>query len=561
MDQRPEIPGKTILRVMVVACLVGIIVVVDLALLPQVEGAFIYYLAIVLATNWFGGWGILLVPISLGLYHWNVAVTLPPGVRYPYLEDLTSLISFSLIAALTLQARERYHRVLAAEREQERLREAAEARGTRLEALYRVASAANVSRDPEEFLSLILDEVRRLIPHTAAATVLERVDSHLVRRAASGPLPSVAIGEKIPLGHGIAGRVAAYGEPVILEGAAFQQAFIESPYLRALHPGAAAGVPLQIKGEETGSIVLFGDRDAHFSADDIRVLQSIASEAALVLREMHLLASLTRTNEELQERQRILDEQLDLARDVQKAIISVCPEQCTLGPFQTAAYHASALQVGGDLLRIIPQEEGAALFVGDVMGKGVPAALLMTMMTAELSSPTVSADRLEVILRDANHALAHNIASLDASGFVTVFYAFLSKEGPCVRYASAGHPPGLLVHADGSMEALAAQSLPLGVFADTEYEARERRLAPGDRLLLYTDGLIEARDGSGGFYGCERLERLLAEARQASALDLRDRIVADVNAFMKGNPPADDIAFLVVAVQEEAPQSSEPASS
>ncbi|HOQ27540.1 MAG TPA: hypothetical protein PLH36_02250, partial [Armatimonadota bacterium] len=143
MDQRPEIPGKTILRVMVVACLVGIIVVVDLALLPQVEGAFIYYLAIVLATNWFGGWGILLVPISLGLYHWNVAVTLPPGVRYPYLEDLTSLISFSLIAALTLQARERYHRVLAAEREQERLREAAEARGTRLEALYRVASAAN----------------------------------------------------------------------------------------------------------------------------------------------------------------------------------------------------------------------------------------------------------------------------------------------------------------------------------------------------------------------------------------------------------------------------------
>ncbi len=106
-----------------------------------------------------------------------------------------------------------------------------------------------------------------------------------------------------------------------------------------------------------------------------------------------------------------------------------------------------------------------------------------------------------------------------------------------------------------------AQSLPLGVFADTKYEARERRLAPGDRLLVYTDGLIEARDGSGGFYGCERLERLLVEARRGSALDLRDQIVADVNAFMKGHPPADDIAFLVVAVQEETPQSSERASS
>ena len=80
VEQRPGTPGKTVLRIIAVAVLVAVIVLLDLALLPQVQAAFIYYLAIVLATNWFGWWGTLLVPISLALNHWMVAIALPLGL-------------------------------------------------------------------------------------------------------------------------------------------------------------------------------------------------------------------------------------------------------------------------------------------------------------------------------------------------------------------------------------------------------------------------------------------------------------------------------------------------
>ena len=134
-----------------------------------------------------------------------------------------------------------------------------------------------------------------------------------------------------------------------------------SDWVRAAQPAAVLAVPMVVKGDTIGVVTAFGERGARFTADDVRILALMAAEAALVLESLHLSDSLRRTNEALQERQRLLDEQLSLAREVQRAILSVCPERCVLGRLAVASCHQSAWAVGGDLLRIVPREDGTNL--------------------------------------------------------------------------------------------------------------------------------------------------------------------------------------------------------
>lgn len=534
-------------RITAVVLLLLLVGALDLATGATVDAAFFYFLPVVLASRWFGRRGWLVVPIALALYHWNEAVLAPGAPRHLWGNTVVKLFSFSLIAVLTVQARERFRLAEAARREHLAMRQAAEARGSRLEALYRLASAANVSRGADEFLRLFLDEITRIVPHVRAITVLECHGRWLVRLAARG-LPN-GIGERIPLGEGIAGRVAATGEPLVLQGPDFSPAAIISPRLRDLDLTAVLGVPMQLRGETTGVVVLFGGPGADFGADEVRILHSMAAESALVLEALRLYDTLRGANEALRERQAALDEQLQLAREVQQAILSVCPAQCRTGPLAVASYHATAWEVGGDFLRIVPDSDGAAIFVGDVMGKGVPAALLMTMMTAELTSPGAPSDDAGGVLRRANQVLVDNVADRDFAQFVTVAYTHIASRDLCLRYAGAGHTPAIVMRANGEYEILYSEGIPLGILQGADYATREVPLRPGDHLVLYTDGIVEARNAERELFGSERLQEIIAAHPGAPAAELRDAIVEAVRRFKAGATQSDDMALVVVAVE------------
>jgi CHASE2 domain-containing sensor protein len=204
-----------------------------------------------------------------------------------------------------------------------------------------------------------------------------------------------------------------------------------------------------------------------------------------------------------------------------------------------------AQEVGGDYYDWIPVEEGGlAIAVGDVEGKGIGAALLMVHLhasfRAEARSRRTPGQVVEVMHRSLYEAA-------EARQFATFFLAFVDREARFLRYCSAGHNPGL--HVRGKyVQWLEATGLPLGMILDgPAYEDREVALAPGDVVVLYSDGITEY-EFRGELYGEERLAavvtRLAATGKSASAM--AQGILDDVRAFARGGPPSDDITLVVI---------------
>jgi sigma-B regulation protein RsbU (phosphoserine phosphatase) len=241
------------------------------------------------------------------------------------------------------------------------------------------------------------------------------------------------------------------------------------------------------------------------------------------------------------QRQAARERDLSSARDVQQGLI---PRQLPrVRNCEIAASWQPAREVSGDYFDVLPfGESRAGLCIGDVMGKGVAAGLLMSNVQAlvrAFASEAISPDELCARI---NAMLCRQ----DAAGkFVTFFYGLLDAETGRLRYANAGHSPPLLVRRDGRVEGLKQGGPLLGVFSESVYEPGDVEFARGDRLLLFTDGITEASNASGEEFGESRLLDL-ARAHAASTVEaLREAIMREVAAFTVGEPQ-DDATLLIV---------------
>jgi sigma-B regulation protein RsbU (phosphoserine phosphatase) len=216
-----------------------------------------------------------------------------------------------------------------------------------------------------------------------------------------------------------------------------------------------------------------------------------------------------------------------------------------LAGYEIAAAWQSARVVGGDYFDVLPFDgEMRGLCIADVAGKGLPAAMLMSNLQAAvrgLASPSLAPEELCSRL---NALLCRNMAS---DRFVTLFYAQLDGASRRLRYVSAGHNPPFIVRRDGSYERLDEGGGVLGVFPNQAFNGDIVQLHSGDRLVLYTDGLTEARNSEDEEFGEERLLRVLQENVALSALEVQKNLLQSVAEFSRG-VWQDDATLLVIAV-------------
>lgn len=233
------------------------------------------------------------------------------------------------------------------------------------------------------------------------------------------------------------------------------------------------------------------------------------------------------------------------ARSIQQGLLpKSIPQQAG---YEIAGAWQPAQSVGGDYYDVLEFGEGRlGLCIADVAGKGLPAALLMSNLQAAvrgLASPSLSPDGLCARL---NSLVCHNTGN---DRFITFFYAQLDGPARLLQYTNAGHNAPILVHRDATHERLEAGGGVLGVFPHQTFAAGAAHLAPGDRVILFTDGVTEACDTAGEEFGDARLLHVLQEHRAATASALQEKILAVAGEFSRGHWH-DDATLLVVAVSE-----------
>lgn len=244
------------------------------------------------------------------------------------------------------------------------------------------------------------------------------------------------------------------------------------------------------------------------------------------------------------ERLHRIDDELALGRRLQRSFVSlVAPE---VPGYDLASHYEPAHEVGGDffdLFRLLRRGRPLSMVVADVTGKGVAAALLMAfarpLIHAAVDNSTGPADALE----RTNRVLRERRASL----FITALCATLTLSSGRFRLANAGHEPPLLIRRDGSpIEPIEGSGPLLGAFRSLDLPESVVDLAAGDMVLLYTDGVTDARSANGARFEDERLLESIEAARNGSAFDVVDSIRGAVDRFQAGMVPADDITLVVV---------------
>jgi serine phosphatase RsbU (regulator of sigma subunit)/predicted ester cyclase len=254
------------------------------------------------------------------------------------------------------------------------------------------------------------------------------------------------------------------------------------------------------------------------------------------------LAELTqqRLEQERIEHARVQQE-LEVARTVQQA--SLPEEVPKLEEWQINPYCQPAQEVGGDFYEFFQLDDGrVGVAVGDVSGKGVPAALVMTGTCAYLGGVAAASGASPgEALALANEAL---FARIPPNMFVTCFYAILKPESATLRYANAGHELPYL-HRNGDAEELRARGMPLGMMPGMSYEEREVSVAEGECVLFHSDGLVEAHNPRGEMFGFPRLRALVAEHGEERTL--RNLLLEELYSFVGESwEQEDDITLLTL---------------
>jgi sigma-B regulation protein RsbU (phosphoserine phosphatase) len=307
-----------------------------------------------------------------------------------------------------------------------------------------------------------------------------------------------------------------------------------------LLPGARylLGVAIEVESGRRGLLVV-GDKESRrgvgpFLTSDRRTLSMFANQAALALENarLHLQAL---------EKER-LEREMFLAADIQRQIL---PKGSPHVPgFELCGWNRPARQVGGDYYDLfLYGEDRVGLLVGDVSGKGIAAALLVSILHSGLHLLLHQTGFGPTLLERLNQ---HLLESSTPNKFVTLLLAELAPRASELRYINAGHNPGVLLRSGGAVEELGSSGVPLGLLPVARYREECIRLEHGDLVCLYSDGITEAESPSEEEFGMGRLIEVLLAHRERPLAEMQEAILQAVAEFSQGRPQGDDQTLVLL---------------
>ena len=402
-----------------------------------------------------------------------------------------------------------------------------------IETLLEVEKSLSSSLNLNELLELILDSLLKVVRYDAVVIFLIDKDKQEIEHIkARGFDPVLEPDLQLKIGQGIAGWAAKTQKSLIVPDVKQDPRYIEAK----VETQSAMAVPIVSQKRMIGVFSLESDEPNAYREDDLELLEAFASLAAISLER-------ARQHEEILEKRK-LEEELSIAKRIQQSFLP--REKPQLYGFDISGVNIPSEKVGGDYYDFIPIiENQIGIAIGDVSGKGIPAALIMASFRASLIAEIRNNYAIRSIMFKVNNLLFESTAS---DIYVTAVYGVLDTKNRILTFANAGHNAPILRHANGEMEYLTEGGVALGMFENLKYEERPLGLSPGEIIVFYTDGVTEAKNEKEEEFGTRRLKQVINDLHQLNASQIQENIYRAVKDFTGSLHQADDLTMIVIKV-------------
>lgn len=388
----------------------------------------------------------------------------------------------------------------------------------------------------DELLKRIAELLRRLIDYQMfSILLLDATDTKLQHRFSQRFEQRMHLKHDIPLGRGIVGFAAQAKEAVLVPNVA------KDPRYIAVNPETRSelAVPLIYQEKVIGVLDLEHTRRGYFTDDHKRILITLAAQVAIAIENARLY-------DEIARQERRLERDLAMAQELQFRLLPPTPPK--MAHLEVQAKFVPARAIGGDLYDFVPYSlSRLGIAIGDVSGKGAPAAIYAALVSGILRSHAPIEPSPAEMLSAINLSLAERRI---AAQFVSIIYAVWDDQRRTLVVANSGLPRPIYCH-DGKIEMIEATGLPLGLFDEAEYEEFSFRAKPGDMFVFFSDGILDARDRHGQAFGRERVETIIAGCAQQSADCVVSNIFNAVTEHAAGVDAFDDQTVVAIKVKGE----------
>ena len=392
----------------------------------------------------------------------------------------------------------------------------------------------------DQLLQRIADLVSRLIDYQMfSILLLDATGQKLQHRFAVRFHENIQLKHDIPLGRGVVGYAAQQKQAVLVPDVSRDPRYIP------LNPETRSElvVPLIYKNKVIGVLDLEHTRRGFFNEDHKRTITTLAAQIAIAIENAQLY-------EEIASQEQRLERDLALARELQFRLLPQAPPK--LANLEVAAKFLPARAIGGDLYDFLDYSlSRLGIVIGDVSGKGAPAAIYAALVSGILRSHAPIEPGPAEMLSAVNNSLGER--RIDAQ-FVSIIYAVWDEARRTLQVANSGLPRPIYCH-DGKVEIIEATGLPLGLFDDAEYDEFTFRAKPGDMFVFFSDGILDARNAEGELFGRQRVEQIVARCAGRPADYVVDCLFKAVEEHAAGVEAFDDQTVVAIKVKESPTKS------